>query len=239
MISASGPVVPKATTDMKIIFFQVALSMDFTEGDENLFRARKVIEDELLPRLREYFKRTWNGQRKQGTSAWSDLPDDGKALQLELKSQWRNLDKNVKKNIQSGKTMEWDATCLFTAILALNLGKEEHIFHKLKKMRNELFHKPHGGLSSSEKDTVFTTIRDAYSQLSWPVDGVNKIEKAPITTEELKKLKTQLESEKRKGKSLKMQLIVFLATTAHFFWAKDICYYVDIRSEPENIRPYL
>ena len=217
MISASGPVVPKATTDMKIIFFQVVLSMDFTEGDENLFRARKVIEDELLPRLREYFKRTWNGQRQQGTPAWSDSPYDGKTLYSKLKPQWKNLDKNVKKNIQSGKTMEWDATCLFTAILALNLGKEEHIFHVLKKMRNELFHKPKGELSSSEKDTVFNTIRDAYSQWSWPVDDVNKIEKAPITTEELKKLKTQLESEKRKGKPLKIQLIVFLATTAHFF----------------------
>ena len=195
--------------------------MEVTEEDENLFRARKVIEDELLRKLREYFKRTWNGQKQQGTPAWIDSPDDGKALQLKLKSQWRNLDKNVKKNIQSGKTTEWDATCLFTAILALDLGKEEHIFHKLKKMRNELFHKPHGGLSSSEKDTVFTTIKNVYRKFSWSLDGVNNGEKAPITTEELKKLKTQLESEKRKGKPLKMQLITFLTTIASFLYLHE------------------
>ena len=217
--------------------------MEVTEEDENLFRARKVIEDELLPRLREYFKQTWNGQRKQSTSAWSDSPDDGKALYLKLKPERKKkLDKNVEKKLTSGETMEWDATCLFEAIFALDLGKNKSIFHALKNLRdtrNDLFHKPQGGLSSSEKDTVFTTIRDAYSKLSWPVDDVNKIETAPITTEELKKLKTQLESEKRKGKSLKIQLIVCLATTAHFFGTKDICYYADIRSEPENIRPYL
>jgi len=195
--------------------------MEVTEEDENLFRGRKVIEDELLPRLREYFKRTWNGQRQQGTPAWSDSPDDGKALQLKLKSQLRNLDKNVKKNLQCGKTAEWDATCLFTAISALDLGKEKSIFHALKNTRNELFHKPHGGLCNSEKDAVFTTIKNAYRKFNWPVDDVNNIEKAPITTEELKKLKTQLESEKRKGMPLKMQLITFSTTTASFLYLHE------------------
>ena len=183
----------------------MALGLEVREEDENLFRARKVIEDELLPRLRDYFKRMWNGQRQQGTAAWSDSPDDGKALYLKLKPQWKKkLDKNVEEKLKSGKTMEWDATCLFTAILALDLGKEEHIFHTLRKTRNELFHKSHGGLSSSEKDIVFSTIRDAYRKLSWPVNYVTNIEKAPITSEELEKLKAQLESEKRKGKPLEM-----------------------------------
>ena len=178
----------------------LALSMEVTEEDENLFRARKVIEDELLPRLRGYFTRMWNGQRKQGTAAWNDSPDDGKALYLKLKPQWKKkLDKNVEEKLKSGKTIEWDATCLFTAILALNLGKEEHIFHTLKKTRNELFHKSHGGLSSSEKDSVFNTITDAYRKLSWPVHGVDKIEKAPITNKEMKQLKAQLEKEKKEG----------------------------------------
>ena len=200
-----------------VLSIAVAFRMEVTEADENLFRARKVIEDELLPRLRGYFKRMWNGQRQQGTAAWNDSPDDGKALYLKLKPKGKkSLDKNVEERLKSGKTMEWDATCLFTAILALDLGKEEHTFHKLKKTRNELFHKSHGGLSSSETDEVFTTIRDAYSKLTWPVDDVSKIEKAPITTEEMKQLKTQLESEKRKGRPLKVQLLTFLGKIAHF-----------------------
>ena len=174
--------------------------MEVTEEDENLFRSRKALEDELLPRLREYFKRTWNGQRQQGKPAWSDSPDDGKTLYSKLKpKKKKKLDKNVEGKLKSGKTMEWDATCLFEAILALDLGKEEQIFRKLKKTRNELFHKPRGGLSSSEKDAVFTTMRDAYSKLSWPVDDVITIETAPITTEEIKQLKAQLEKEKREG----------------------------------------
>ena len=118
----------------------VLLDMEFTEENKNLFRARKVIEDELLPRLREYFKQMWNGQRMQGipaTPAWSDSPNDGKALWLKLRPQWKRLDRKMKKKLESGKTMEWDATCLFVAILAaLNLGKEVSIFHELKKTRN-------------------------------------------------------------------------------------------------------
>jgi len=196
--------------------------MEVTEEDENLFRARKVIEDELLPRLREYFKQTWNGQRKQSTSAWSDSPDDGEALYLKLKPERKKkLDKNVEKKLTSGETMEWDATCLFEAIFALDLGKNKSIFHALKNTRNELFHKPHGGLCNSEKDAVFTTIKNAYRKFNWPVDDVNNIEKAPITTEELKKLKTQLESEKRKGMPLKMQLITFSTTTASFLYLHE------------------
>ena len=196
------------------------LSMEVTKEDENLLRGRKAVEGDLLPKLRTYFKRTWNRKRKMGAPQWSDSLVDGKALYSKLKRKRKKLDINVKNKLTSGKTMEWDATCLFQAIFALYLGKDKSIFNALKKLRdtrNKLFHKPKEGISSSEKDTVFTTIRKAYRQLSWPVDGVNKIEKAPITTKELKKLKTQLESEKRKGKPLKIQLIVFLATTAHFF----------------------
>ena len=197
----------------------VVLDMEFTEEDKKLFRARKVIEDELLPRLREYFKQIWNGKRIQGipaTPAWSDSSNDGKALWLKLIPQWKWLDRKMKKKLESGKTIEWDATCLFAAILALNLGKEVSIFHELKKTRNELFHKPQGGISGTDKDMVFSAIGDCYGKLNLPVDGVRNIEKAPITTEELKQLTAQLESEKRKGKPLKVQPVTNLAIVAHF-----------------------
>jgi len=167
----------------------MALSIEYTKEDENLFRVERVVYDELLPRLREYFQRKWNGQRQQGTPAWSDSPNDGKALQLKLKSQWR----------KSGKTMEWDLTCVLEAILALNLGKEEDIFDGLRKTRNKLYHRYRRGLHNSVKNTIFTTIKSAYRNLGWPVNGVVRIETAAITNKDMKLLQAQLEREKRKA----------------------------------------
>ena len=188
--------------------------MSISKEEENLIRARKVIDDEVLRRLRVYFKQTWNGQKDASQAAWSDCGNDGQALLKKLQNEKRNIFGDTKTRIESGDTEQWDVTCLYEAIVLLIKGKSNKkkksavevnalkAITTLKDQRNVAFHRHHGELSDTERHDFFKKIRDAYSTLGWPVDDVNNIETAVIETEEMKRLKSQLESEKRKGKYL-------------------------------------
>ena len=181
--------------------------MDVTKDEENLIRARRVIDDDLPPLLREFFKRKWNGQKQSNEPAWSDCRDDGKALFKKLKGS--HLDKKVIEKLKSGKTDDWDATCLFEAILTLVEGAEKSSIVKLRKQRNMVFHRSRGRLSDDEKNEFFQIFKKEYANMKWPTDDLDRIETESISTEEMKKLKSKLESEKRKGKVLKMLLDLF------------------------------
>ena len=173
--------------------------MNISNEEENLIRARKVIDDEVQPRLRKYFKQKWNGQK--GIVAWSDSGSDGNAVIEKLEKRKRKVAKDTKDKIKSGNTEVWDATCLFEAILALGIGKvASAAIGKLRDQRNFVFHRYRGELSNTERDAHFDEITKAYKELSWPEDDVNDYKTKTIETEEMKKLKAQLESEKRKGR---------------------------------------
>ena len=175
--------------------------MNISKEEENLIRARKVIDDEVQPSLRAYFKDKWN--RPKGTASWTDSSNDGKTLLGMLQKRRRKLARDTKDKIESGNTEDWDATCLFEAILALNIGKAASTaIGKLRDQRNFVFHRYRGELNDIERDTHFDEITKAYIVLGWPVDDVNDYKTKTIETEEMRKLKAQLESEKRKGKPL-------------------------------------
>ena len=178
--------------------------MEVPKEEENFFRACKVINDDMLEQLREYFKTNWVGQFK---SVWTDSSKDGKDLWKKLPG-WKPREETIKQNLQSGKSDEWDGTCLFHAISVLNNDKSKIKFKEkcwidnLKKLRNEISHKPHFKLSDQEKGNFFKTLIEAYTKLRWNTVAVKKIETATITTEDMKKLKAKLESEKKAGKAM-------------------------------------
>ena len=205
-------------------------AMDVTKDEENLIRARRGIEHDLIPLLREFFKIEWNGQKQSNEPAWSDCGDDGKALCKKLKCS--HLDKKVTEKLKSGKTDEWDATCLFEAILTLVKGAEKSSIGKLRKQRNMVFHRSRGRLSDDEKNEFFQILKKEYTNMKWPTDDLDRIETESISTEEMKKLKSKLESEKRKGKVLKMLLDLFWRGAA---WRGMAWRGVAWRGVPSNI----
>ena len=175
--------------------------MEVTKEEENLFRARKVIDDDLLTLLREFFMQKWNAHKDPTEPAWSDDSRCGDALLKKRKG--ASLDKHIRNKLKSGETFEWDATCLFEAILVFVKGREECSICILRKQRNMVFHRSQPRLSNDEKDDFFEIIKKEYENLKWPTDDVDRIKTESITTEEMKKLKSKLESEKRKGRVLK------------------------------------
>ena len=184
--------------------------MELTEEEENLLRARKVIDDDLQPKLRDFFKKSWNAIKGMNQLAWSDCSTDGQALWAERKTKPKTqgktkqfqLDKESTRLLKSGDTNTWDATCLFEAILIVADGTEKKSICALRHQRNLVFHRYKGILSKDEKEKFFLDLKGEYRKLKWPTDIVERIETASISTEEIKKLKAQLQKDRKKGKLL-------------------------------------
>lgn len=179
--------------------------MEMTTEVENLFRARKVINDDLLPLLRKFFKYKWDDEKDANEPAWSDSRSDGEALIMKRSKKKDNPRFTIQneEKIKSGSTKYWDANCLCQAIFTLNVTEnEKSSINTLVGLRNMVFHRSQGILSVQEKDDFFRTIKDEFRKLSWSIDNVNKIETDPITTDEMERLRSKLESERMKGKVL-------------------------------------
>ena len=178
--------------------------MDITEEGENLMKARRFIEDVLQPLLRDFFKAKWNAKRRPNESNWGDSPDDGNALAEKLIG--RSLDKNFYDKLKSGKTDEWDATCLFEAIMTVvtkwENAREFNSIRALRSLRNQVYHKSFHRLSCNEAERFYRKIETSFRSLGFPTEAINTYPSDCIITPTTKELKGRLESEKRKGKFL-------------------------------------
>ena len=172
--------------------------MEISKEEENLIRAYKIFNGDVNRRLRSYFTSKWNGEFQ---TVWNDSSQDGKTLLAKLPKKIKD-DKTLKLAIESGKTDNWDATCLFAAISILKCGPDKSSISDLRKLRNKIFHSKNVRLSDQEKDDFFERIKKAYKKLNWPEGVVINIENDVITTSELKKLRARLESEKKAGKEM-------------------------------------
>ena len=201
--------IPNLLSCLQIKAFEKYKIMDIAEEEENLIKARKFIEDVLLPLLRDFFKAKWNAKRNPNESDWGDSPNDGNALVKKLKG--RSLDKNVYDKLKRGKTDEWDATCLFEAIMTVvteqENAKEYKSISTLRTQRNKVFHKEKHTLSCIETERFYTRIEKSFNILKFQTKSINKFTTDHIVTPEMKqlnednkKLKGRLESEKMKGK---------------------------------------
>ena len=173
--------------------------MEVTKEEENLMKAFKIVNGNMLQHLRAYFKRNWIGNFQ---TVWNDSSIDGKRL-LKTFPKGRELPgKKLQRKIESGRTDLWDGTCLFHAISVLNCENEKSWISKLRELRNEICHRHHERLSDQEKDDFFRRITEAYEKLNWSTDVVKNIENGSITTEDMKKLKAKLECVNKTGKAI-------------------------------------
>ena len=170
--------------------------MEVDTEQENFFRLFSLVNESIVPQLREHFLKVW--KRQFPKNGWYDSTDNPSEL-LKLGKEVRR-DKLVKERFSKGNVDDWDFTCVSKALSVLDVNElETKCIDKLKNARNTISHLSSGKVSDKEKDEIFIEVNNVYDDLAWPKVVVNKFEHEPLTTEYVKQLKAKLDNERRAG----------------------------------------
>ena len=186
------------------LFFLQHLKMEVDSEQENFFRLFSLVNESIVPQLREHFLKVW--KRQFPTNGWYDSTDNPSDL-LELSKELKR-DKLVKERVSKGNVDDWDFTCVSKALSVLDVTElEKKCIDKLKKARNTISHLSGGKVSDKEKEEIFIEVTNAYNDLAWPKDAVNRFRHETLTTEYVKQLKAKLEDERIAG-NLQLEMIM-------------------------------
>ncbi|XP_028414916.1 uncharacterized protein LOC114538004 [Dendronephthya gigantea] len=152
-----------------------------SEERQNFIRADYIVSDVVRKELRSFFIQEWNKRYQASRGAWDDTNVSGSHLFNLEKSRARGIKPMLQSKFKHGDTNDWDCTALFGAILfsksigaSLNPTQKTEI-DNLRKLRNEITHKPEKTLDDADFQTKTTDVINALSALGLTSNEVVRI----------------------------------------------------------------
>ena len=172
--------------------------------------ATMLLED--VPRnLRDIFKQSWN---RKFSPKWGDDEASGKCLKTELLNSKTSFPNSTMRDcVCKGNIQIWDCTSLFFVLIfsKLNLltkDEKQHV-HKLRLMRNELFHKTVAELSTKEFDDAFAVLEIEFNFFGWNTSNIKMIKSGQLKIKDQTELDSDIKAEKHRIENIEMQMIAF------------------------------
>ena len=194
--------------------------MNISEEDAYFVRVSHLFYKEISKQLRQFFKDKWN--QKFMPDTWSDRNQSGKALWNKIVRQARkNMNKGVTDKIKAGNSNFWDCSVLFSVLLFADLGLippqrdetqqqqpllESENIARLHKIRNQLAHNEDATLTLAEFESIFKEVSEVYGDLGWPLSPLDALKTGVLETEDFKRIKQQIQSERMKSMFIKQTL---------------------------------
>ncbi|XP_028403154.1 uncharacterized protein LOC114525893 [Dendronephthya gigantea] len=152
-----------------------------SEERQNSIRADYIVSDVVRKELRNFFIQEWNKRYQASLGAWDDTNVSGSQLFNLEKKRTRPNKTMLQSKFNHGDTNDWDCTVLFDAILfsnaigaSLNPTPKTEI-DNLRKLRNELAHKPKKTLDDADFQTKTTNVINALNALGLSSNEVVRI----------------------------------------------------------------
>ena len=165
----------------------------------------------ILEGLREIFKQEWDFLYKTTFGEWKDTPQNGRDLCALESPAGRRRHARYFAIMQNGNTAEWDASCLFIAILysdsighLLNPGVRSSI-DDLREVRNSIPHLTEPSLTDVEFQNYAVRVLNAFKSLGISISDVEAVKnQRSFRTPELKLVEKLVDdvSEKLKAQAV-------------------------------------
>lgn len=181
-------------------------SSNFTRKELNSLKATSIVVNTFPSILRNIFKQKW--LEFTGIQWIDDHVSGQEFMQREsIRNRARNRDKLRK--VVYGDSAQFDCTVLFYCILFSNsVGSLLWSFHrglyrvvdKLRRLRNEHFHRPSLGMTNRELYDFIKQVKRSFRALGCSVKEVDEIRrKSDFSSREVERIRRHLSYEKRKS----------------------------------------
>ncbi|XP_028413243.1 uncharacterized protein LOC114536091 [Dendronephthya gigantea] len=151
------------------------------EESQNYIRAEHIVTVAVKNELRSFFIQEWNKRYQASPGEWDDTNVSGSHLCNFEKLRVRPNKTMLQTKFKHGDTNEWDCTVLFDAILyshsigaSLNPTQKTEI-DNLRKLRNEITHKPVKTLDETDFQMKTTIVENALNALGLSINEVVRI----------------------------------------------------------------
>eukprot|EP00794_Sanderia_malayensis_P010743 gene10743-11893_t len=179
--------------------------MEISEEEGNFVRVGKLCHNDISIHLRTFFEDKWDS--KYPTNCWDNTEAGSGQTLFQMMKNDPKVKQNctMKSHIKAGNCNNWDITTLscviLSAALKLNLSHyERNQIEILRNIRNtRLGHLSEMKISNDDRKIIFNDVRQVYQTLNWPESELNAIEVDPITTEDMKELRAQVDRERKEA----------------------------------------
>ena len=174
--------------------------MEYSQEQLNYFRLCYIAFDLVPVGLRQIFKNEWDFLYKAlSFGEWKDTAKNGHDFYNNESKKSRKKNARFLTTIQSGKTAEWDSSCLFFAILysdsvgnTLSPAVQKEV-DDIRLVRNEIAHITEAKLTDATFQTSVDRVLNAFTSLGLATTEIQEIKnQKTFPTKEVENFKKQV-----------------------------------------------